>query len=213
MGLDIYLDWPGAAKNPEYDSLNADIDAQADPKHICKRNYLRSSYNGGGFNSVANTLIGMDFYTIFEPMGVDINRYEYHPTDEQLQACRVNAVEALKEMEAAPALGATFLHATTLRPQDGTIVSEAQAMEAYLQEADKPDPFGDGGWSNAFGTFWTGEPLEVHAAIAGRGLLGDDGVYLVFKQDLSHYINTAKIVIEFIDEALSHPEREIHWSG
>lgn len=215
MGLDIYLDWADAPKRTdEFSGLNADIPSEKYPEHMCKRNYLRSSYNGGGFNSVVRNLIDEDLYTIFAPIGANLDEYELRPTDEQLQASRVNAEQVLETLRNAPRLGVTFERAVSLRPQDGIVTSEEAALATYILETTRDkQPFGDGGWSNARGVFYPTEPLEVHGILPGRGILGDIGVYLVFKKDLDWYIQMCEIVIEFIDEALSHPERTVRWSG
>ena len=214
MGLDIYLDWPGAAMRDDYPSLNAEVPSEKYPDHYCKRNYLRSSYNEAGFNNVVGNLTGKDLYTIFEPIGANRDEYNLTPTDEQLLFSRRSAEEALELLRAAPQLSVSFERAQSLRPQDGIITSDEAALAAYLEETNgKEDPFGGGGWSSAKGAFWPKDPLEIFAVMPGKGLLGDIGVYIVFKKDLTWYIEACEIVIEFIDEALSHPGRTMTWSG
>lgn len=216
MGLDIYLTWPErVTKDPDYVSRDEHMDSKKHPDHLFKRDYLRSSYNDSGFNSAVGALIGDDLYSIFAPVGANLDEYDLRPTDKQLLECRKNAIRTLNKLRKAPALGATFERAVSLRPQDGIIVNDEQAIATYLKETNRDkDPFGEGGgWSNAKGVFYPTEPLEVHAIMPGKGILGDTGVWIVYKKDLDWYIQACEIVVEFIEEALSHPERTMTWSG
>lgn len=220
MGLDIYLSWPEAEQKwPDVESVAADIPSKANPKHISNRTYLRSSYNGSGFDSVAGNLTGHGLGWVFEKMlagGDDPNSGDFSPTDAELEHARIRAIQLRDMMAGAPELAATFERAQSLRPQDGLLTSEEAALETYLEETGRENPFaaiGGGGWSNAKGVFYPDEPLEIHAVMPGRGLLGDIGVYLIYKKDLTYYKEMCEIIIEFIDEALSHPGRTVGWSG
>src|SRR5690349_4187817 len=76
MGLDIYLydgnrnlhfneDENGKVPDKWWEGDRSKAKSQKYPEHYCERTYLRSSYNGSGFDRVVGNLIDKDFYYIF----------------------------------------------------------------------------------------------------------------------------------------------------
>ena len=216
MGLDVYLSSPGVPKG-KY-GLVEDLDSAAYPDHLFKRNYLRSSYNGSGFDVVVGVLTGHDLHWIFEPAGVSLDGYTFRPTKAALRACRKRALSLVEELLASEALGVEFYSSVPSRPQDGIIESDDDALAKYREQgagraAAGLDNPGWGSYSNAIGTFYLDSPLSVRAVIPGVGFMGA-GVYVVFdRSDKDWYIQAAKIVVEFIDYALSQNRPTIRWSG
>jgi hypothetical protein len=224
MGLNIYLHWPEQAQvkhvveatGYEYETT-AEVDSVAHPEHYWKRNYLRSSYNGSGFNhAVGEVCEGRALYWVFEKMreGAD-DPYggDFRPTDEQLQDARERALALLDEYRGRESVGVDWQSATPLRPQDGVPSMAEDAIAKYREEAARAfDPVMGGAYSNAVGVFYRSEPLKVRAIIPGMGFMGS-GVYIIYERDKTWYVEACEILVEFIDEALSHPERSITWSG
>jgi len=211
VGLDVYLSSPGVSVN-KYGTAD-DLDSARYPSHMFKRNYLRSSYNGAGFNSVVGNLLGRDLSWVFEPAMGDSDEYEFHPTKEQLLECRERAEQMVDDLAGAEQIGVEFYAGRQLRPDLGVIDSDADAIAAYRAEAKRDQPFGGGSYSNAVGHFLISTPLSVRAVIAGKGFIGD-GVYLIFdRSDNEWYQQGAEIVVEFIDYALSQDAPEIRWSA
>jgi hypothetical protein len=261
MGLDIYLytkaereqnDAHDAAWNAAYAELDAgrmtedqwkdkviepaytsykDVPSARHPGHLFNRRYLRSSYNGGGFNRAVPDFVGEDhgLYWIFEPMGREWDGDEGTLTEAdvaELRECKTRAEQVAAELRACDPLRVT---ATTTMVGSAEHMwsnwpTEDQVLAWYREEkakhTDKPSPFSEG-YSNAKGDvlgFTKG--LEVLAATVGRDILGQPCAVLVYRasgEAFDSYVQSAEIVAEFCDEAISLIERDgsayLSWSG
>ena len=215
MGLDIYLSSPGVGKTEYGGTL--DLDSATYPEHICKRNYLRSSYNGSGYNSVVGNLLGLDWYWVFAPAGAGRDEYRLTPTKAQLRECRERAVQQVADLAAAAGIGVEFYASAPARPHDGIIASDEDAIAAYrkqaAEDAARTDTFMGHSNSNSVGYwFLADESLTVKAIIPGKGFMGA-GAYVVFDIDPTFYRQAAELVVEFIDYALSQRRPVISWSS
>lgn len=195
-----------------------DVPSEKYPEHLFKKTYLRSSYNEGGFNHVAENLTGHDLYWVFGIKGVD-DRLK--TTKEALRTARTRAQKLVKEMIVAPGLAVTTVSPNEFIEGHGKGVDEAAAIRLTVEqiEADKkrkPFPFdaedGSHWYSNRDGEYFMGKPLEVIAAIVGERF-GKPATLLVHAQDNSWYVQAAEIVVEFIDHALTMKHPFISWSG
>lgn len=99
----------GEIDQVEYDHLrgelpkaggHADVRSERYPDHLFNRRYLRSSYNGSGFNNAVPDLLGEDhgLYWIFEPMGQLSSEWLKFSDDDALRMVR----EALAKPSASP---------------------------------------------------------------------------------------------------------------
>lgn len=178
------------------------------PKHLCKIGYLRSSYNSGGFNNVCGNLIGMDLYAVFNPN----DRYAFQLSAEEWKATRKRAVELLKRLKGVHPLRCMKVGLNPFKPGHG-VKSPEEAMETMVTEIDKEKGFPE--YSNIDGHFFLGEKgLEICGALPGFSSFGKAPcVYLVYKTDLSWYIQMAEIVVEFCEFGQKNPDVVIHWSS
>ncbi len=217
MGLDVYIE---AADAPA---------SKVNPDHLFKVDYWRSSYNEGGINHVLENL---GIPTLWEIAGVTeamvSNAWDSDPAKEDdphngeihlnWKLVQTNADEAVTLLRAAPDLAVMFEPGVDLRPQDGTISSEGQAMDYVLAQLmehpvkDGPIPFSS--WSNAKG-FFTHETLAVKGIVRGEGFMGA-GHYIVYEADAegrNSYVESLEIVKESADWALSLDENPgVIWS-
>lgn len=227
---------------PPYVS-HEDVPSTRYPDHLFNRRYLRSSYNSGGFNHAVPDMLATNetgtypnqygsLYWIFEPMerewdgdegtitGVDVPK---------LEACRTRALEVIEKLKAADPLR-TGTASGMLGDRDHLWrrpPSEAEVLAWFREERERnggrKSPFGDedGGYSNAKGTVFGFESgMEILAATATVGILGQPEaifVYRMGKEGVESYVQSAEIVVEFIDEALALIERDsmahLSWSG
>jgi hypothetical protein len=225
MGLDIFL---------ESASASGDAPSSAYPDHICNRRYLRSSYNGGGYNSAVPDFLGDpekpgDLYWIFEPMGRtwDGDAGDLTGVDiPNLRLCRERALDTAERLRTCDPLR---VESTTgmVGPADHMWhqpPTEDQVLAWYREEAKaragRPSPFDTEGYSNAKGLvlgFTTG--AEVLAVTVGQ-LFGAPAAIFVYRPSkgvVDFYVQAAEIVAEFCDEAIRLIEADggatMTWSG
>lgn len=188
------------------------------------RRYLRSSYNGGGFNNAVPQMLDREasYYWIFEGIQPD------QEPDIELTAASIPALEAARDRAekiaadlrelSAPVQVMTVSHNAFRAPSPKT---SDEALAWYREQAAKDNTaFGEGGWSNADGHFFGGSPVEVVAAVPGASVLGEPGVHLVYRLDgdaAGHYAQSADITAEFTEEAIELIRKDgavhMHWSG
>lgn len=214
-----------------------DVPSERYPEHLFNRRYLRSSYNGGGFNRAVPDFVGADhsLYWIFEPMkrewdsedNGDLNVLDLR----LLRQCRERAEQVVEELRACDPM-----RVMTESPIFGDrehmwskLPSEDQVLDWYRQEkATHASPeararahWQDGGYSNAKGlVLGFDEGFEVLAITLGADPLGRPAAAVVYRpnQDaIDSYVQSAEIIVEFIDEALGLIEKDgsarISWSG
>jgi hypothetical protein len=215
-----------------------DAPSEAYPSHLFNRRYLRSSYNGGGFNHAVPDLIGTageaeypnargSLYWIFEPMGREWDGDEGILTAADvpaLQAARARAVEVVEALKASDRLRVTTISPNMFGGQPELRGHDALAMyRGHMATRGASSIFDDddgsystnGGNLNVFG----GKGLTILAAIPGKDTF-TPGVHLIYRAEgdgFDYYVQSAEIVIEFCDEAIMLIERdgscEMSWSG
>lgn len=201
------------------------------PDHLFNRRYLRSSYNGGGFNHAVPSLLGSptdetypnqrgSLYWIFEPMGREWDGDEGTLTADDVDKLRESKARALQvadELRKSDRLRVMTASPNMFSEPPTTTDDEALAKYREAVAAGRIRP--DGWWSNAEMDVF-GEGLTVLAAIPGKATFGIPGVHLIYRQadeGFESYIQSAEIVAEFCDEALGLIERDgscsMSWSG
>ncbi|OPX83471.1 MAG: hypothetical protein A4E52_01825 [Pelotomaculum sp. PtaB.Bin013] len=191
MGLDVYL-CDGENRVEENPS-------EKYPEHTCNKVYLRSAYNESGTNRVLRNLIGKDLYYIFEPG----NEYEIPLSPEKINSCIVRAKEVLEEIKVAPPYR-VLSEWHTFGAADNT----EEAMQVFKEQLAQHK----GSYSNSKGTFFLDKPIEVTGIIFGSHY-GRPTTFLIFKSDISYYIQAVEIVIEFLEYALTLNNPVIYWSS
>lgn len=194
---------------------------------LCNRRYLRSSYNGGGFDSAVPQMTGNENYTFDWIFGEVKEHQDYRvPLDKDavpaLMIARERAAEvaqALRDMDAPVKVATVSPNPFLAQPNRTATDAIAWYREQLEKVSGMPEMF-QHGWSSGDGEFFGKNGLEVVAAVPGAGLLGNPAVHLVFRVNLDtvvSYIETADIVGEFIDEALELIDTdgfcEMRWSG
>lgn len=234
----------GEITEAEYDELRkqitqyaSHIDAPSEryPDHLFNRRYLRSSYNDGGFNHAVPDFLGTSgdaeypgargsLYWIFEPMAREWDGDEGILTADdidKLRASKVRALEVADELRKCDPLRVMSEglmigpaeHMWHEPPTEAEVLAWYRAEKERHATGDRPD----GGYSNAKGmVFGFEKGLEVLAVAVGRQLFGP-GAILVYRQDVTSYVESAEITAEFCDEAISLIERDgsccLSWSG
>jgi hypothetical protein len=186
------------------------------PDHYWNKGYLRSSYNGGGFNTVVDNLIGHDLNWVFEPL-MKGDDYRIVATKTGLRECRERAVQlrdhlATEEGFQVVSEAANPFLVTPPALRDDAAMKLFKAERVRKATQDKSE-FDDSGYQTINGSFFLNHPLEVFAAIPGRDALGTPAIHLICKMDLTFYREASDILIEFIDRALACKRPILHWSA
>lgn len=214
----------------QYDFTSGDAKSEINPEHLFNRRYLRSSYNEGGFNSVANNFGGHDLYWIFEPLNVnfeDWNGWLDSGEIEALKECRERALQVAEEIAGWDRIMVTEFRGPLLGSQDhlwDKLPTQEQVLEWGREELTKErnDAFSSGGYSSGKGTVFP-EGFEIHAITLGAPQFSFDGlpvaygIYRASDETFKFYEEAARITAEFCDEAISLIKRDeavmMNWSG
>lgn len=193
--------------------IDRDFASRVHPEHTTSnRRYLRSSYNGGGFDAVVKNLVGRDLAYIFEPP----EDYEWEPTKEDLALARKRAEEVRDALTTTIDLRVSTESATSLFAGQ-SLVTEERVLGIVRDELARERPhFIGGSYSNSKGAFYLDKPLEVIALVPGVDVFGKPAIHVVCRPDednSKYYRDMADVVIEFIDEALAMERPQISWSG
>lgn len=208
---------------------SGDVPSERYPDHLFNRRYLRSSYNGGGFNRAVTDFVGADhdLYWIFEPMGREWDGDDGIITETDVPALRkarkraeqvadeLRAADPLRVMSESPMLGDRD-HMWSRLPGEHEVL--AWYRDEKARHADRAD--GDG-YANAKGlVLGFAKGLEVLAVTLCRDVLGRPAAAVVYRPDgetVESYVQSAEIVVEFCDEAIALIERDgsarMSWSG
>jgi hypothetical protein len=233
----------GAITEAEYDEQRKGVTdwathqnppSQLYPEHLFNRRYLRSSYNGSGFNRAVPDFLGTpdegDLYWIFAPMHREWDGDDgiLGPDDvPRLAECRARAelvAEWLRKCDPlrveaihAPMLGSAD-HMWSKLPNDDEVLAWYRDEQAEHAAQDRNEPFGEG-YSNAKGTvFGFTQGMEVLAVTLGRDVLRQPAPMIVYRSAaIVSYVQSAEITAEFCDEAISLIEADgsayVSWSG
>lgn len=213
---------------------HTDVPSERYPDHLFNRRYLRSSYNGSGFNRSVPDMVGEDhgLYWIFEPVRLG-DEYETELTAasvEPLKEVKKRALQVAEELRTCDPIrtmseglllgGPAHDHMWRTPPTEGDALAWYREQQAEHAGREVPSPFGES-YSNAKGLvlgFTAG--TEVLALVAGRDVLGKPAaiaVYRLGKEAVDSYVQSAEITAEFCDEAISLITADgscfMHWSG
>lgn len=216
MGLDIYL----YTKQENSAGKHEDVPSVKHPKNINNRRYLRSSYNGGGFNNAVPRLTGNDnftYYEVFEPLG-NLDEYQIELNDvDKLLKCRGRAQDIVEALKVTDGITVTTVSAGAFSGDHTDQEALKVFREKYAEYQATPGPFG--AFSSGQGHFWLDEPLQILAAIPGKDILGHSAMHLIYKSEgaKDHYLASAEVLVEFIEEAIQLVTNDgvayMHWSG
>jgi hypothetical protein len=232
----------GEITEAEYDELcktvtpwpgHEDVPSEKYPKHLMNRRYLRSSYNDGGFNRRVPDLIGdeqADLYGIFKPLhdvigdpdGADPVLTDAHIS--LLEQCRTRAASVAERLHGSDRLAVMKVSPNQFSREWLNIDSD-KALSLY-RDAVRSERIrsNEGWWSNRDMKVF-GEGVTILAAVAGveKRFFSDDpwpAVHLIYRltdEGFESYVQSAEIVVEFIDEAISLIRRDgscsMRWSG
>ena len=222
MGLDVYLYSKAEAASEDY--AHEDVPSEKYPDHLFNRRYLRSSYNGSGFNSAVSDFIGgdSDLYWIFE--GVKRDEHEEAAlTAESIPALeeakdralsvaeRLRNCDRLRSMAVSPGLIGEAAHLWSELPSASDVLDWYRSEDASNRHL--PD------YSCAKGTVYR-DGFTILAITAGRDWYTTPVPIIVYRADtetLDSYVQSAEITAEFCDEAISLIQRDgeaqIFWSA
>jgi hypothetical protein len=208
-----------------------DVPSEEFPEHLFNRRYLRSSYNGAGFNRVVPDLVGSStekeypnargsLYWIFESMGREWDGDEgiLGPEDiVRLRAARIRALDVADALLKSDRLRVLTISPNMFGPRP--TLDDAGALAKYRTKAAERPIADDDWWSNIDMEVFGGG-LTVLAALPGMATFNIPGVHLVWRMDedgIESYVQSAKITAEFCDEAIMLIERDgsckMSWSG
>lgn len=221
---------------PEY-AGQTDVPSERYPEHHFNRRYLRSSYNGSGFNRAVPDFTGQDhgLYWIFKPMGREWDGDEGTLTVAdlpKLEECRKRAEQVAEELRGSDRLRVITVSANQFSGADWLRTDDAKAL-ALVRESisSRGDRVDSGGWWSSRDLDWFGGTLKLIAAVPGgeesfASKLRGDGpqawpcVHLVYKAEdegFESYVQSAEIVAEFCVEAARLIEADgsaqMSWSG
>lgn len=210
----------GSFRHPGETAVEAGPSARW-PDHICKRDYLRSSYNASGLNACAQRLGVPGLYEIFGRPDTNDGPYRFSP---DWAASRARAVQALAAYRAvADGLDCFEVRAgfapPSLPPAKGRDQEAAVIRLARTELARKFELSDFTAWESADGIFDT-EGMNVVAIVkAPPGFLGT-GIFIVTKRTLTPETDWCaqayEIAIEMCDFVLAQPDPQnhlLHWSA
>lgn len=122
-----------------------EIDSARHPKHLFKIGYFRSSYNGGGFNSILHTQLGKDLYWVFDRNGKfsdDDDAYEFQPDWEKVLG---RAKELLAEFRGHLEMNGSFkvmaanVMSLVYVKMEGRPKDENEALKLFREQKDRPE--------------------------------------------------------------------------
>jgi hypothetical protein len=234
-------------ERPDYDSLgdaekkaireamppyapHVGVPSEKYPEHLFNRRYLRSSYNGGGFNHAVPQLLTTSgaksyphergsLYWIFEPMGREWDGDDGRLTHEdipKLHEAQERALSVVGDLSKSDRLRVMTISPNVFSGPPKHTDDAALAM----YRAELPLRTSDGWYSRGPNLNVFGGGLTTLAAIPGKGTFGEPAVHLVYRvadEGFDSYVQSAEIVVEFCDEAIALIERDggasMSWSG
>lgn len=226
----------GEITETEYDDLrktitqcasHEDVQSETEPGHLFNRRYLRSSYNGGGFNRAVPALVGADhgLYWIFEPMGREWDGDEGVLTEDdipRLAESKARAQQVADEIQKSDGLRVLSLSPNPFAGTDFLETSDDDALaQVRAKVAEGHGAVDDGEWWGSLNFDWFGGSLEVVATVWGGATFGGGpALHVVYKgsdEGRQSYVNSALITAEFCDEAVTLIRRDgsayMSWSG
>ena len=177
-----------------------ELNSKTDPEHYFKIGYFRSSYNGGGINRILNNL---NLRTLDELFDVT-DEYCFRP---DWSAALDKTEKLISELSEAEGLRCFEVSPNIFNPQR-EITSENIAIEITRSELERYSSFGDG-WSNLKGHFYP-EGKEIVALMPGTSKILKENpcTYVVYRDDLTWYIDALKIVKDTIEYVMDQDEKE-----
>lgn len=212
---------------PKYETYTS-VPSERYPDHLFGRRYLRSSYNGGGFENAVPEMTGEPhgLSWIFEPVRLD-GQYDVEFTEASIPAleeAKARALQVAQEIRDCDPLR-TATASGMIGALDhlwNALPTEDQVLAWYRDEqkrmAGRDEEYA---YSNAKGdVFGFTKGLEVLAATLGQDIIGRPVAVLVFRLNdevKHHYVQSAEITAEFCDEAISLIRADgscsMSWSG
>lgn len=200
------------------------------PGHLFNRRYLRSSYNGGGFNHAVPEMLGTSgggypnergsLYWIFEPMGREWDGDDGVLTADdlpKLAECKARALQVADDLRKCDRLRVLTVSPNLFTAPPTT--SDDEALTLYRAKLAE-QPIGKGDWWSSAEMDVFGDGVSILAAVPGQATFNVPGVHLIYRQPdegFESYIQSAEIVAEFCDEAAALVERDgsarMSWSG
>lgn len=186
-----------------------EIDHPDYPEHYFKIGYFRSSYNSSGIERILGNLNVPTMHDIFEAG----DEYEFHPDwDKALTKCE-EAIDLFKTKGAY-----RVNHVSENIFKETSIKSEKDALDVFLAEIGREHQEGMESYSNSFGEFHLGQPLEVVALIPGTYEIfkSHKCVYVVTKSDNEWYMQALEIIRDTIKYVLTKENKNqyyLSWSG
>lgn len=195
---------------------HASVPSRRHPGHLFGRRYLRSSYNGNGFNAAVSELLGsMDdgrgtLTWIFEPVRSDHQRDVVLTTDsvDVLRQAKGRALDVATDLRSSDRLRVmTVSHNAFIGIQRN---SDNDALRLYREAIALGRVTGGRWWSSRDLTVF-GDGTQILAATPGVAFGDSPGVHLIYRlgdEVLDSYVQAAEIVAEFCDEAVALIEQD-----
>lgn len=212
-----------------------DVPSERYPDRLFNRRYLRSSYNGGGFNHAVPQMLGTSkdsypteygsLYWIFEPMGREWDGDDGALTLDdipKLEACKARALEVAEKLRNADRLRVMTVSPNMFSdPPTHTDDDALRMFRAHLAERKAAGrELEDGNWYSSRDMDVFGGGLSVIAAIPGKATFNIPGVHLIYRAEgdgHESYVQSAEITAEFCDEAIALLRKDgaarMSWSG
>lgn len=185
------------------------------PDHYFKIGYFRSSYNEGGINRILRNTIGLTLESIFNTP----DEYLFSPDWKLAKSVAEKAISDFRDyIEKSPYRVSTFGFNEFMGMPD--VESEASALAKFL-EVKEANKSANCAFSNSSGTFFLDKPLEIAAVLTGTqdSYLGRGKIpchYVIYKDDMSWYLQALEIVLETIEWVLAQSDSEkyyLAWSS
>lgn len=205
MGLVRYGTHPSRQK--------IEIDSTKYSDHLFKIGYFRSSYNGGGFNSVMRRLGLPDLYALF---GASFDQPNETPNWDAALEQTDTAIEGFKKFLASDEAKYDVFGLNTIFAQDG-VKDDEEALEVFKrhlnERKNRPDAWRS--YSNRDGEFRL-DGIKVFAILNGKSF-GGAAHYIVYEgESKDWYLQALEVIKETIEYVLAQPDKAdyyLSWSG
>src|ERR1700749_2223295 len=199
-----------AAKMPPY-GPRPETYSRAHPDFWMGPRYLRSSYNGGGFNHAAPEILSIpedegSFYWIFAPVH-EVDAYDTTLTAEHLESlatCRDRARDIAARLRACERPVRALETTTLLGASEHQWHTPPTAEEVLAWYREKSAPPAGESYGSAQGDRF-GTPLEVVPPAVGKDILVQTAAILVYRMPASgveEYAKAADCAAEMAEDAI-----------
>lgn len=189
-----------------FQECNESITSSLYPDHLCTPQYLRSSYNAGGYNNICTLYRAMDLYDIFDPIFIDDVSTDC--SKDKLELCLENAKRNQEIWHSLDIDQYSIYQLPSFEKQNiNCLLTNKDIIEKINNSKDL--------YNNGIVKF--DQPIEVYGYINNYCPYESLSIFsspaLIIKESIEFYIQMSDIIVEFIEYALKMEDPYIVFWG